>query len=86
MEFKAETVTLNGAKLALRRAGAGEPVIFLHGADGLTEWPALLDDLAANYDVIVPDLPGFGQLQRPNGSMTFPMWLTCCSICSTCSI
>ena len=61
MEFKAETVTLNGAKLALRRAGAGEPVIFLHGADGLTEWPALLDDLAAKYDVIVPDLPGFGQ-------------------------
>jgi pimeloyl-ACP methyl ester carboxylesterase len=65
MEFKAETVTLGGATIALKRGGTGEPVIFLHGADGLTEWPALLDDLAKSYEVIVPDLPGFGQSNAP---------------------
>ena len=44
----------------MRRGGAGEPLLFLHGADGLTEWPAILDRLAERYDVLAPDLPGFG--------------------------
>ena len=65
MAFAAQTIEVNGANVALQRGGAGEPLIFLHGADGLTEWPALLDDLAQHYDVIVPDLPGFGRSPCP---------------------
>ena len=65
MTFVAQTLTVNGAKLALNRGGAGEPLLFLHGADGLTEWPEILNDLAGDFDVIVPDLPGFGLSEAP---------------------
>jgi pimeloyl-ACP methyl ester carboxylesterase len=66
MAFEAQTVTVNGAQVALQRGGKGEPLLFLHGADGLTEWPAILDALSADYDVIAPDLPGFGQTPIPD--------------------
>lgn len=66
MPFVAHTIEVNGAKVALKRGGAGEPLLFLHGADGLTEWPSILDDLAKHYDVIVPDLPGFGHSPCPD--------------------
>lgn len=65
MTFVAQTVEVNGAKVAFKRGGAGQPLLFLHGADGLTEWPAILDDLATHYDVIAPDLPGFGKSPCP---------------------
>lgn len=66
MPFAARTIEINGAKVALRRGGAGEPLLFLHGADGLVEWPEILDDLARDYDVIAPDLPGFGASPCPD--------------------
>ena len=66
MRFVAQTIEVNGAKVALKRGGAGEPLLFLHGADGLTEWPGILDDLAKYYDVIAPDLPGFGHSPCPD--------------------
>jgi len=65
MNFAAQTITVNGAKVALKRGGVGEPVLFLHGADGLPEWPDILDDLAQGFEVIVPDLPGFGLSEAP---------------------
>jgi len=46
------------------RAGAGEPLLFLHGAGG---WPGrlpLFEKLAAHYDVLVPEHPGFGTLEN----------------------
>ena len=60
MAFATHEVRLRGATVALRRGGAGQPLLFLHGADGLPEWPEMLDRLAEKYDVIAPDLPGFG--------------------------
>jgi pimeloyl-ACP methyl ester carboxylesterase len=60
MSFAATRLAVNGTTLALRRAGAGEPVLFLHGTDGLVEWPGMLDTLAQRYDVVAPDHPGFG--------------------------
>jgi pimeloyl-ACP methyl ester carboxylesterase len=61
MAFGACDIEVSGAKVAMRRGGAGEPLLFLHGAEGLAEWPEILDRLAETYDVIAPDLPGFGR-------------------------
>src|ERR1043166_2577516 len=46
------------------RGGAGEPLLFLHGAGG---WPGrlpLFEKLAVHYDVLVPEHPGFGSLDN----------------------
>lgn len=65
MDFASDSLALNGCKIVLRRAGSGEPVLFLHGTEGLIEWPSALDLLAQRFEVIVPDLPGFGESEVP---------------------
>src|SRR6266516_544516 len=48
-------------ELAHHRAGAGEPLVLVHGTG--SQWQAfrpVLGPLAARRDVIAPDLPGFG--------------------------
>src|SRR5262245_50754022 len=42
-------------------AGEGEPLLFLHGAGGISEWAGVLPLLAEKYHVYAPLLPGFGQ-------------------------
>jgi pimeloyl-ACP methyl ester carboxylesterase len=63
--FVRQTIEINGCKLSLARGGQGAPLIYLHGTDGLGEWPAILDKLAEGFDVIVPDHPGFGGSEAP---------------------
>src|SRR5262245_39927104 len=47
------------------RAAARAALMYLHGTDGLAEWPTILDTLAERFDVIVPDHPGFGASEAP---------------------
>ncbi|MBW1603310.1 alpha/beta fold hydrolase [Streptomyces sp. JJ66] len=48
--------------LCYRRRGTGEPLLLLHGiGHHLQAWEPVSDALAASYDVIELDLPGFGQ-------------------------
>jgi pimeloyl-ACP methyl ester carboxylesterase len=65
MAFVTQTIDINGCRLSLQRGGKGAPLIYLHGTDGLAEWPAILDTLAERFDVIVPDHPGFGASEIP---------------------
>jgi pimeloyl-ACP methyl ester carboxylesterase len=49
-------------RLATTRKGAGEPLLLLHGIGHRRQaWDPVLDQLAARYDVIAADLPGFGE-------------------------
>lgn len=43
--------------------GSGEPLIFLHGEDGFTEWSPFLDLLAQHFHVYAPAQPGLGGSQ-----------------------
>lgn len=54
-------IDIRGCKLYVRRGGKGEPLLFLHGAQGLNEHEPGLEALTANFDVIAPDHPGFGK-------------------------
>jgi pimeloyl-ACP methyl ester carboxylesterase len=65
MAFVRHTIDINGCKLSFARAGTGQPLLYLHGTDGLAEWPAILDALVERFDVIVPDHPGFGGSEVP---------------------
>jgi pimeloyl-ACP methyl ester carboxylesterase len=48
------------------RQGKGKPVVILHGwGDNSASWQKFTVDLSKQYDVIVPDLPGFGNSQAP---------------------
>ena len=55
------TIDLHGCKLHVQRAGQGEPLLFLHGAQGLSGAEPGLEALALEYQVITPDHPGFGR-------------------------
>lgn len=58
-------VEVMGLATAVRRSGAGEPVLFLHGA-GLTRvWLPIHARLSAHCDLIAPEHPGFGETPMP---------------------
>jgi pimeloyl-ACP methyl ester carboxylesterase len=66
MEFRSETLKVGRLELRFRRGGAGAPLLYLHGTDGLAEWPVFLDRLAESHEVIAPDHPGFGGAPCPD--------------------
>jgi pimeloyl-ACP methyl ester carboxylesterase len=51
-----------GLAAAFSRRGSGPPLLLLHGA-GLSArtWEPVADLLDERYDLLIPDLPGFGQ-------------------------
>ena len=61
-------VTIAGRNLSYTVAGAGAPLVLVHGLGGTRRtWNTVLDDLAATYTVIAPDLPGHGESDAPGG-------------------
>ena len=58
-------IDLDGCAVSYRRGGSGPPLLFLHGAFGVADWAPWMDRLAASYDVIVPDHPGWGESATP---------------------
>ncbi|MBV9820574.1 MAG: alpha/beta hydrolase [Solirubrobacterales bacterium] len=73
-EFAAAAITLQpvlrsspieGFALAYDRAGAGDPVVLLHGWPGdRHDWREVAAALASEADVVVPDLRGFGESDK----------------------
>lgn len=50
-----------GTRLFYRQAGAGTPVVLLHGsASSGAQWKDTIDHLRSRHRVITPDLPGYG--------------------------
>ena len=49
-----------------KRHGKGKVILLLHGwGDTGASWDSTAQSLAAQYDVVVPDLPGFGGTGQP---------------------
>jgi pimeloyl-ACP methyl ester carboxylesterase len=63
---KISTLTLRGCSIRLMRGGAGPPLLFLHGASGAGAWLPVMQALAQDFDVIVPEHPGFGDSDTPD--------------------
>jgi pimeloyl-ACP methyl ester carboxylesterase len=66
--IKSRFAKVNGIRLHYLAAGAGEPVILLHGyAQNSHMWRPLIAELAKTRAVIAPDLRGFGQSAKSVG-------------------
>lgn len=63
--YSASVVAVRGCRIRLMRGGAGEPLLYLHGASGAS-WLPFLDKLSQNFDVIAPEHPGFGESDTPD--------------------
>ena len=58
------TVQLATGPIDVAIAGDGEALVVLHHDNAAPAWSAFYEDLARDFKVIVPDLPGFGGSQR----------------------
>ena len=60
--------SLNGVRIHFEREGSGMPVIFLH--EGIADsrmWEPQVHPFAQHFDVIRPDIRGYGQSELPAG-------------------
>ena len=60
-----QIVKVGDVGVSLRRAGKGPKLLFLHGADGYSQWLPFFDALAERYELLVPEHPGFGASDDP---------------------
>ena len=62
-----DRIEVGGLSIAYERAGAGPPIVFLHGyvGDGPSLWRRQLDALAEDHTVIAWDAPGAGGSSDP---------------------
>lgn len=61
-------VDLDGVRINARRAGAGPPLLLLHGyPQSMVMWHRVAPSLAADFAVVVADLRGYGGSSKPAG-------------------
>jgi len=57
----------NGVRIRYLVAGHGEPVILVHGWSASAEmWPALMNDLSQDHQIIAVDCRGHGKSDKPH--------------------
>jgi haloacetate dehalogenase len=67
--FKSTRIAVPGVEIAVRTAGAGPPLLLLHGYPQTSAmWSRIAPALARRYTVVAPDLRGYGASGKPPGS------------------
>jgi pimeloyl-ACP methyl ester carboxylesterase len=62
------TVRANGAAFHVARTGSGRPLLLLHGwPEFWLTWEPVMARLADRFELIAPDLRGFGDSDKPAG-------------------
>ena len=66
-------VTIGTIKTTYLLCGSGEPVIFLHGAGaGAVTWYPTINAISKNFQVIAPDIVGYGESDKPDAPYNRP--------------
>jgi pimeloyl-ACP methyl ester carboxylesterase len=65
MKFSDGFIEVDGCRTHLRRGGSGQPLLYLHGASGAPAIMPFMEQLAARFDVLVPEHPGYGLSDEP---------------------
>ena len=60
------TLELAGKKVRVLYGGDGAPLVVLHHSTGNPGWLPFYERLAERFTVYVPDMPGYGQSERPD--------------------
>ena len=71
--FATRVLNTSSGEIVYHTSGEGEPLLFLHGVfPGASsfEWSKVYPHFAPNYQVLVPDLIGFGESQRPRPAIS----------------
>ncbi|MFC5973136.1 alpha/beta fold hydrolase [Halomarina salina] len=71
--FDREFVDLDGLRLSYQVAGTGDPLVFLHGGgidEGRLSWRTVAPAFTDEFRVYVPDWPGYGESDAPEGTPT----------------
>ncbi len=62
------SIEVNGARLHVARTGRGRPLLLLHGwPEFWLTWEPVMVRLADRFELIAPDLRGFGDSDKPAG-------------------
>jgi pimeloyl-ACP methyl ester carboxylesterase len=74
-----DSVDVNGLRVAYERAGAGPPLVLLHGfvGDGRSTWSSQLDELSDEFTVVAWDAPGAGRSAEPPISFRIADYAAC---------
>lgn len=67
-----QVIEVTGVATGLLRQGKGKPVLFIHGANGVGAWLPFFENLSQNYDLLIPDHPGFGRSDDPSWIRSVP--------------
>jgi pimeloyl-ACP methyl ester carboxylesterase len=63
-----DIVEANGARFHVARVGSGAPLLLLHGwPEFWRTWEPVMARLADRFELIAPDLRGFGDSDKPSG-------------------
>jgi pimeloyl-ACP methyl ester carboxylesterase len=72
-------IDVGGRRIHYYHAGqSGSPLVLLHGGgvdSAWISWEELIAPLAAGHRVLVPDLPGYGQSDKPDVAYTLEFYL-----------
>ena len=60
-----EQIEVAGRRVQYLQGGSGDALLVLHHSTGNPGWLPAYEQLAASRQVLVPDLPGYGQSERP---------------------
>jgi pimeloyl-ACP methyl ester carboxylesterase len=62
--MESKTVQTRHAPIRYLEGGDGEPLVYFHGAGGMTPEDPLLGELASRFHVYAPYLPGYGETEE----------------------
>jgi pimeloyl-ACP methyl ester carboxylesterase len=71
-DHSVSTISIRDCRIRVMRGGSGSPMLFLHGGGGAGSWLPFMSRLAATFDVIVSEHPGFGGSDTPPWLDTVP--------------
>jgi pimeloyl-ACP methyl ester carboxylesterase len=62
--MESKTVQTRHAPIRYLEGGSGEPLVYLHGAGGMTPDDPILGELSSRFHVYAPFLPGYGETEE----------------------